>query len=308
MRYLRALKPAVTRAFKEHAVGDSAAALTYYAFLSIPSLLLVAVGFFGLFAGPDTVASLVRRVSDVVPAEATTLIEDSLTRVTENRGGGLVAVIVGLAVAAWTVSGAMGAVMRALNRIYARSESRGFVQQRLVGLAMVAFSLVAFALAFGLLVLGPHVSDWTGAGWIWWVGQWPILIGGLVVAFAGIYWLGPNRDRPPFRPVTAGAVLAAIVWLVGSGAFAVYVSMLGSYNKAWGSLAAVIVMLTWLWLSSLALLLGAELDAELEGAREHDNPATRPSSISARDGHGRRAQTSNAALSGSRGRRHGRRG
>ena len=271
MRYLRALKTAVKRAFKEDDVGDSAAALTYYGFLAIPSLLLVAVGFFGLFAGPETIASLVERLGRVMPAEATSLIESSLTRITENRGGGLVIVLVGFAFAAWTVSGAMGAVMRALNRIYAQSETRGFVQQRATGLAMVAAALVAFALAFGLLILGPYVSEWTGAGWLWWVGQWPILIGGLVVAFTAIYWLGPNRDRPPFRPVTAGAVLAAIVWLLGSGAFAVYVSMFGSYNKAWGSLAAVIVMLTWMWLSALALLLGAELDAEIEGAR-HEAP------------------------------------
>jgi membrane protein len=275
VRYLPAAKRAFKRAFKEDDVGDSAAAITYYAFLAIPSLLLVAVGFFGLFASADTVDSLVRRLSTVVPSEAVSLIEDSLSRTTENRGGGLAMVVVGFALAVWTVSGAMGAVMRATNRIYGRREARGFVRQRLTGLVMVVFALVAFALVFGLLVLGPVLSGWIGralgaetaVSWLWWAGQWPILIAGLAVSFAAIFWLGPDRERPPFRPVTAGAVAATAVWLAASAGFAVYVSMFSSYNKAWGSLAAVIVMLTWLWLSSLALLLGAELDAELEGSR-----------------------------------------
>jgi membrane protein len=275
MRYLRASKRAVKRAFKEDDIGDAAAAITYYTFLAIPSLLLVAVGFFSLFAGPETIDSLVERLSSVMPAEATALLKSSLRRATENRGGGLAMVIVGFAAAAWTASGAMGAVMRALNRVYSRRESRGFVVQRATGLGMLILGLVAFALVFGLLILGPVLSGWVGGllnaetavSWLWWAGQWPILLGGLVVAFALILWLGPDRTRPRFRPVTAGSVLAAAVWLAASGAFAVYVSMFGSYNKAWGSLAAVIIMLTWLWLSSLALLLGAELDAELEGSR-----------------------------------------
>ena len=268
MRYVTALKRAVKRAFTEDDVGDSAAAITYYAFLSIPSLLLVAVGFFSLFADPETIGTLIEKLDDVVPAEALSLLEDSLQRVIENRDGGLVMIVVGLLVAAWTVSGTMGAVLRALNRIFGELEGRGFVKQRAVGVTLVVLVIAAFALVFGLLVLGPYLSDWTGVGWVWWLAQWPILIGGLLVAFGLIYWLGPNRTQMRFKPVSAGSVLAVAVWLAGSAAFAIYVSMFGSYNKAWGSIAAVIVMLTWLWLSSLALLLGAELDAELEGCRD----------------------------------------
>jgi membrane protein len=276
VRYLPALKVAVKRAFKEDDIPDAAAAIAYYGFLAIPSLLLVAVGFFGLWAGPDTVARLVDELGTVMPGEATSLIDDTLTQVTENRSGGLVMVIVGFVLAAWTVSGAMGGVMRALNRVHRCRDERGFVAQRAIGLAMVVLALIAIALVLGLLVLGPVLSGWVGRALnaetpvsvLWWAGQWPILLLGLAVAFALIFWLGPDRERPRFRPLTAGAVLATLVWLVASGAFAVYVSMFGSYNKAWGSVAAVIVMLTWLWLSSLALLIGAELDAELEGHRE----------------------------------------
>ena len=141
---------------------------------------------------------------------------------------------------------------------------------------MIFFALLAFALAFGLLVLGPQLSGWVGSAlgiesyikWIWWAGQWPILIGGLLLAFAAILFLGPNVEHPRFSILTLGAVVAVTLWLIASGAFAFYVSMFGSYNKTWGSLAAVIIMLTWLWLSSLALLFGAELNAEAERSRE----------------------------------------
>ena len=104
--------------------------------------------------------------------------------------------------------------------------------------------------------------------WLWWTAQWPILILGLLIAFATILYLGPNVDHPRWRFLTFGTVISVVVWLLASGAFAVFVSQVGSYNKTWGSLAAVIIMLTWLWLSGLALLFGAEVNAEAERSRE----------------------------------------
>ena len=183
---------------------------------------------------------------------------------------------IGFVLALWTTTGAMTALMRALNRAYDRDETRAFARQRLVGLQMLAVLLVAFALVFGLLVLGPVISDWIGSllgledvfGWIWWAAQWPVLVVGLLAAFATVLYLGPNVDHPRWQFLTPGAAVAVVVWLAASGLFAVYTSTFGSYDKAWGSLAAVIVMLTWLWLSSLALLLGAELNAETERSRE----------------------------------------
>jgi membrane protein len=257
-------------------ITDVAAALAYYAFLAIPAALLVAVGLFGLVAGPDAVDSMMERLEGVVPADAIGLLRDSLTRMTENDSGGLVMVVLGLLLALWTTTGAMTGLMRGLNRVYDRKETRNFFKQRATALAMLACMLLAFALSFGLLVLGPVIAGWLGGvlglesafGWIWWTLQWPILVLGLLLAFAGILYLGPNVDHPRWRFLTPGAVLAVVVWLLASGLFAVYVSMFGSYNKAWGSLAAVIVMRTWLWLSALALLLGAEINSEAERSRE----------------------------------------
>jgi membrane protein len=270
----------VVRAGKESLadhVTNLAAALAYYAFLAIPSLLLVVVGVFSLVGDEDAVSSIVERLQGVVPQEALTLIKDSLTRVTETTSGsGIALAVVGSVLAVWTLTGSMQTLMWALNSAYDREETRGFVKRRLIALAMVLLMLVAFALAFGLLVLGPAISGWIGSAvglesiidWLWWTAQWPILILGLLVAFATILYLGPNVDHPRWRFLTVGTVISVVVWLLASGAFALYVSQFGSYNKAWGSLAAVIIMLTWLWLSGLALLFGAEVNAEAERSRE----------------------------------------
>jgi membrane protein len=275
----RDYKAVVIRAGKEaldDQITDLAAALAYYSFLAIPSILLVALGVFSVFADESAVQSLIDRVGRVAPPEATALLEDSLTRMTQNSSGGLVMAIVGFLLALWTTTGAMTAFMRALNRAYDRKETRGFVRQRIVAILMVAIMLVAFALVFGLLVMGPALSGWIGDAvgleavlkWVWWLAQWPVLIVGLLLAFATVLYLGPNVEHPKWHFVTPGSVFAVVVWLLVSGLFAVYTAMFASYNKAWGSLAAVIIMLTWLWLTGLALLVGAEINAEAERSRE----------------------------------------
>jgi membrane protein len=257
-------------------ITDIAASLSYYAFLAIPAVLLLAVGIFAQTAGPDTIESMLERLEGVVPAEALTLIEDSLTRIVESPNSGVALIVIGVLLALWTASGAMNALMRGLNRVYDREETRSFVEQRLTALGMLACLIVAFGLAFGLLVLGPHLSGWVGEllgiesvfGWLWWTLEWPILLLALLAAFAGVLYLGPNVAHPRWRFLTPGALAAVVIWLLASGAFAFYASSFGSYNKAWGSLAAVIIMLTWLWLSALALLFGAEINAEAERSRE----------------------------------------
>ncbi len=275
----RDYKAIVIRAGKEaldDQITDLAAALAYYSFLAIPSILLVGLGVFSVFADPSAVQGLVDRVGTVAPAEATALLEDSLTRMTENDSGGLAMALVGFVIALWSTTGAMTAFMRALNAAYDREETRGFVRQRLVAILMVAVMLVAFALVFGLLVMGPALSGWVGdavgleavLNWLWWLVQWPVLIVGLLAAFATVLYLGPNVEHPRWQFVSPGSLFAVVIWLLVSGLFAVYTATFASYNKAWGSLAAVIVMLTWLWLTGLALLFGAEINAETERSRE----------------------------------------
>jgi membrane protein len=255
---------------------DAAAALAYYAFLAIPAALLLAAGLFGLLASPDAITTILDKLGNVLPAEAVDLVRQGLTRLTRSQGTGIALVGVGAVLALWTISGAMNALMRALNAAYDRRETRGFVRQRLTALGMFVSCLAAGVLSFGLLVLGPALAEWVGSAvgqpdlvsWVWWTAQWPILLVGLLLAFAAILYLGPNVDHPRWRLLTPGAVVAIVLWLAGSALFSFYVSRFGSYNKAWGSLASVVVMLTWLWLSALALLLGAEVNAEVERSRE----------------------------------------
>jgi membrane protein len=269
------LKRAAKEANDDH-ITNLAAALAYYAFLAIPSTLLIAAGLFGLIAGPNAVTTVIDKLHGIVPAQASSLLQGSLQNLTQKQGTSLTLVVVGGLLALWSLSGAMQNVMWALNAAYDREETRGFVRRRIVAAGMAVFALMGSALVLGLLVLGPHLSKWIGSAvhqktlvqWLWWAAQWPILIGGLLLAFGVIYYLGPNVKHPKWHFLSFGAVFAVVIWLVASGAFAFYASKFGSYNKTWGSLSAVVVMLTWLWLSSVALLFGAEINAEAERSRE----------------------------------------
>jgi membrane protein len=205
-----------------------------------------------------------------MPTQATTLLGSSLHRLDAHPAQSVVLTAVGFALALWSTTGAMTGYMTAINLAYERKDTRNFVRKRLVALTMVGVIGVAFLLVAVLLMFGPavehllasHAGGASGAvGWIWWIAQWPILIVGLVAAFETLLYLGPDVPKRRWRLLSPGPLAAAVVWIAVSAAFAFYSSSFGSYNKTWGSLSAVIVMLTWLWLSALALLLGAEIDA-----------------------------------------------
>src|SRR2546421_12691349 len=253
-----------------------AAALAYYAFLAIPSSLLLAAGLFGVLAGPNAVNDVIDKLNGILPGQAITLLDGSLKNLTAHNGTSIAVLAIGGVLAVWSLTGAMQNVQWALNIAYERDEGRGFVRRRIAALTMLVFALIGFALAFGVLVLGPHLSTWIGSAIgaetpvkiAWYIAEWPLLIGGLLFVFAGLMYFGPNVEHPRWRFLSFGAILALAIWLVASGAFAFYTSRFSSYNKTWGSLAAVVVMLTWLWLSSVALLLGAEINAEAERTRE----------------------------------------
>jgi membrane protein len=256
----------VKRAGK-NTIGDNmpmiAQALAFSTFMAIPAVLLVALGLFTLVAGPQTITTLMNHFGSVIPKEATTLLGNSLTRLSHHRSAGVTMTIVGFVLAVWSTTGAMTSYMAGPNVAYRREETRTFVHKRLLALAMAACMGAAFLLVAVLLIFGPVIQHYLGdalgipraLGYVWWGAQWPILLVGLLAAFATLLYLGPNVDQRRWS------------FLAISGLFAFYTSHFGSYNKTWGSLAAVIVMLTWLWLSSLALLFGAELNAEADRTR-----------------------------------------
>jgi membrane protein len=273
--YVAIVKRAGKKFSKDH-MTNIAAALAYYAFLAIPSALMVAVGVFSLVAGPHAISTVIGKLNNVMPGQATSLLQGSLKTMTQSKGTGITVLSIGFVLAFWSLTGAMQNVMWATNIAYDRDDGRGFVRRRLTALWMVVFALIGFALAFGVLVLGPHLSTWIGSAVgsksltkiVWYIAEWPLLVGGLLFAFAGLMYFGPNVKHPRWRFLTFGALVSIVAWLAASGLFAFYVSKFGSYNKTWGTLSAVVVMLTWLWLSGVALLLGAEINAEAERSRE----------------------------------------
>jgi membrane protein len=254
-----------------------ASALAYSTFLAIPAVLLVVVGAFTLIAGPETISSLMEHFSQVMPAEATSLLGGSLHRLDQHPATGVAMTILGLVLALWATTGAMTTYMTALNLAYEQRDGRSFVRKRFVAVGLVAVIGFAFLLVAVLLIFGPsleqyvasHVGSASGAvGWIWWSAEWPILLVGLLAAFATLLCFGPDIERRRWRFITPGAFVAVVIWLAASGGFAFYTSNFGSYNKTWGALAGVIIMLVWLWLAAAALLLGAEVNAEVERTRE----------------------------------------
>jgi membrane protein len=253
-----------------------ASALAYSSFFAIPSVLLVTVGLFTLIASPDTITNLMEHFRSFMPGDATRLLNESLAQLESKPSSGIIMTVVGLVLAVWSVTGAMNAYMTALNIAYDRKDSRSFPKKRLVALEMAAAIGFALALITVLVIFGPAIEHWVGTTlhiqpvlkWVWWVAQWPLLIAGLLAAFATMYWLGPDVEHPRWRFLTVGSVIAVIAWIATSALFAVYTATFGSYNKTWGSLSAVIVTLTWLWLTGIALLFGAEVNAEAERSRE----------------------------------------
>ncbi|HEY8316598.1 MAG TPA: YihY/virulence factor BrkB family protein [Gaiellaceae bacterium] len=270
----------VVRAFKKFMQNNAtmlASALAYSSFFAIPSVLIVATGLFTLIAGPQTITHLINHLHGVIPSQASSLLGKSLHRADAHPGTSLAMTIVGFVLAVWAVTGAMNSYMTALNIAYDRKDKRSFVKKRIVAAKMAAVLGVAFALVAVLTLFGPVVehsiaSRIGAAGGVlniaWWIAQWPILLGGLLIAFATLLYLGPDVEQPEWRFLTPGSFVAALLWILASGLFAVYTATFSSYNKTWGALSAVIVMLTWLWLTAMALLLGAEINAEVERSRD----------------------------------------
>lgn len=269
------LKRAV-REFSADNCLDLAAALTYYGVLAMFPALVAIVSLLGLVgqdaSSVDTVLALVR---DVAPADVARTVEPVLTGLTEQRGAGL-ALVLGLAGALWSASGYVGAFGRALNRVYEVEEGRPFWKLRPTTLVVTLVLLVLVVLLLVLLVAGGPVAEAVGSAiglgstavTLWSFARWPLIALVVVVLVALLYHLTPNVKQPKLRWISPGAALAIVAWLVASVAFALYVANFSSYDRTYGSLAGVVVFLLWLWITNLALLLGAELDAETERGRE----------------------------------------
>ena len=252
-----------------HHVPLLASALSYSNFFAIPSLLLVAVGIFTLTASADGIDSLLSALHGAVPQQALDLFGQSLKQIDSSGHTSVLIIVVGAVLALWSLTGAMSAFINAIGIAYGYRDPRSFLRRRLVAFELVFCFLLAITVVGGLLVFGPTLSSWIGrktgaqslVSWLWWAAQWPLLIGVLLAILTAMLWLAPV-PRPSWQVLVPGALLATVIWILSSGGFAFFTATFNNYNKTWGSLAGVIITLVWLWLTSLALLLGAELNAE----------------------------------------------
>ncbi len=272
------------RAFKEASadhVPMLAGGVAFFAFLAVFPAIIAAITLYGLVADPTTVAAQARSFTAALPQSAQPLVAGQITQVTQGSGGGLtIGLVVSLLAALWSASGGVSNLMQAVNIAYDEDESRGFLKLRgtalLLTLGAIVFVLLTLALVavvpvlLGALALGPAATV------IAQVVRWVLLVLVLVVALAVVYRLAPDRDAPRFRWVSVGAVVATVLWIIGSVVFSLYVNNFGRYGNTYGALAGVVVLLLWLYLTSYVVLLGAEINAEAEKQTARDTTQGEP--------------------------------
>jgi membrane protein len=264
------------REFMDDQCTDLAAALTYYSVLALFPGAIALLSLVGLVGQQQqTVDTLLQILRDVGASSAAETLEGPLTELAGSQGAGL-ALVIGLLTALWSASGYVGAFGRGMNRIYEIDEGRPIWKLRPVMLLVTLVTvLLAAIVAVGLVVTGPAaeaVGSAIGlestAVTVWSIAKWPVLLAVVVLIVALLYYATPNVKQPKFRWISVGAIVAIVVWVIASAAFGFYVANFSSYDKTYGSLAGVIAFLLWLWITNLALLFGAELDAELERGRQ----------------------------------------
>jgi membrane protein len=261
------------KAFKADKLGVWAAALTYFGVLSIFPALLVVVSFLGLL-GESTTNALLENIEEVAPGPAQEILTNAVTNLQGAGGASGVAFVIGIVGAIWASSGYVAGFMDASNAIYDVEEGRGLtkalpVRVGLTVVLMVLAGLIAFSVALSG-GLAREVGDVVGVGEsavdVWNLAKWPVLLVLVSLLVAILYWGAPNV-KLPFRLITPGSLLAVLGWVIASLLFAFYVANFGSYNKTYGALAGPIVFLLWLWITNICVLLGAELNAELDAER-----------------------------------------
>jgi membrane protein len=261
--------------FREDNLTVWAAALTYYGVLSIFPALLALISLLGLI-GKSATQPLINNLSSVASGPAKQIITSALQNLQSGRGGAGALFIVSLAAALWAASGYVAAFMQGSNVIYDVGEGRPIwktmptrLLTTLVLLLLLAVAAVGVTFTGGLATqAGKLLGVGSSAVTIWDIAKWPVILAIVLTMLSILYWASPNVKHPRFRWVSAGGILGVVVWLLASAAFALYVANFASYNKTYGAFGGVIVFLVWLWISNIAILLGAEFNAELERGRQ----------------------------------------
>ncbi len=288
----RAVLKRTVQEFRDDNLTDWAAALTYYSVLSIFPALIVLVSVLGLI-GDSATQPLLDNLGKVAPGPAKDIFTSAIKDLQSGKGSAGLLFFVGLGAAVWSASGYVAAFMRASNAIYDIDEGRPVWKTLPVRVVLTLVLLVLLAISASAVVLtgglAQEVGDLVGLGstalTVWDIAKWPVLLFVVSFMFALLYWAAPNVRQPGFRWISPGGMLAVVLWVIASAGFAFYVGNFGSYNKTYGALGGVIVFLIWLWISNIAVLLGAEFNAELERGRaiEAGHPPDREPFVEPRD-------------------------
>lgn len=272
---------------KKDNVSILAGGVAFFAFLALFPAIIAALSLYGLVADPATVADQVTQLAQLLPETARPLVVDQLNSVAAGSGGALgLSLIISVLAALWSASGGTMNLITATNVAYDEEESRGFLKLRGLALLLTVGAVVFVLLAVALVAVVPVLFDALGLAGIGLFAaqavRWVLLLALVVAALAIVYRLAPDRKAPRFAWVSTGALVATVLWLVASVAFSFYVSNFGSYNKTYGALAGVIVLMLWLYLTSYLVLLGAEINSESEKQTGRD------STVGAEEPRGRR--------------------
>jgi membrane protein len=262
--------------FQDDNLTDWGAALTYYGVMSLFPMLLVLVALLGLVGQESTIATMTDSLRSAGLGDVAKNIQGPLDDIVRNKGGAGALVGFGLVAALWSASGYIGAFTRACNAIYEVKEGRPFWKLRPIQVAITLVGVLLISLTLVAVVVSGPIAEAVGkalglgdtAVTVWGIAKWPVILAVLMAMVAGLYYVAPNVRQPRFRWVSPGGAVAVLAWIVASAGFGLYVSNFGSYGATYGALGSVITLLVWMWISNLALLFGAELDAELERERE----------------------------------------
>ena len=287
----RGWKQILKRAWAENKADNMpiiAGGVAFFGFLSLFPALIALLSLYGLVATPETVAQQVDDLSAQLPESAAQIIEDQLNAIVANSGSALTfGLIVSILAALWSASGGVGNLITAVNLAYDEVEARNFVKLKLMSLGLVLGSIVFVLITFGLIAIVPAVLGALPLGVVGTilaqVARWVVLLGVFAGSLAVLYRIAPDRDAPKFRWVSLGAVIVTVIWAAVSVGFAVYVNNFGSYDKTYGTIAGVIVLMLWLYLTCYLVLLGAEIDSEAEHQTAHDTTTGTPRPMGTRD-------------------------
>jgi membrane protein len=284
-------KQIVKRAWAENSADNMpiiGAGVAFFAFLALFPALIATISLYGLVASPETVARQIQSLSDQLPDEAQTLLSTQLNNIVDSSSGALtVSLIISIAAALWSAAGGTGNLITAVNLAYDEVETRGFVKRKLLALGLTFGAIVFVLITIALIAVVPAVLDALPLGVVGTIlGQvlrWVLLLGVMAGALSVLYRVAPDRDAPKFRWVSLGSIVVTVLWALVSLLFSLYVNNFGSYDKTYGAIAGVIVLMLWLQLTVFLVLLGAEINSEAEHQTAADTTQGEPQPMGKRD-------------------------